>query len=191
MSLAAQFAEARRQWGANARLRVAVGLAGGLVALYLVMVLFDWRAALADRYAERAEYMVRLRALARQPEWLGRAQEAARLRKGLEASISTAPSLGLARAEVQTWARSRAAAAGGQVQIASAEPAEVDGRAGLWRIPVTLTGTAAPQQVIQLIQVVEKSPTLAVVEQAMILNRENRTFSLTVVFHYRITGGSP
>jgi hypothetical protein len=190
MSLGQQIADIRRQWAANPRLRTAVGLAGALVALWVVLVLFDWRDALAERYRERSAYMGRLRSLAGQPEWLARSQEAARLRKGLEATIPTAASLGLARAEVQAWARERATATGGQVQIASAEPSEVDGRPGLWRIPVTLTGSAAPQQVIQLMQTVEKSPTLSVVEQAMLLNRENRTFSLTVVFHYRIEGGS-
>lgn len=190
MSIASQLAEIRRQWAANARLRVAVGLAAALVGLYVALVLFDWRDALADRYRDRSAYMARLRGLAGQPEWVARAQEAERLRKGLEAAIATSASLGLARAEVQNWARERAAATGGQVQIASAEPAEVEGRPGLWRIPVTLTGTASPQQVVQLMQAVERSPTLAVVEQAMILNRENRTFSLTVVFHYRVTGGA-
>ena len=188
MSLSSQIADARRQWHANPRLRLAVVVAGGLVALYAVLVLFDWRDGLATRYRERSEYMGRLRALAGQPEWLARSQDAARLRKGLEAGIGTAATLGLARAEVQSWARERAAATGGQVQISSPEPAEVDGQPGIWRVPVTLSGNAAPYQVLQLMQTVEKSPTLAVVQQAMLLNRENRTFSLTVVFHYRIAG---
>lgn len=190
MSLSAQLADVRRQWSTNPRLRLAVSAAAGLVALYAVLVLFDWRDELATRYQERSAYMARLRALAGQPEWLARSQDAARLRKALEAGIGTAATLGLARAEVQSWARERAAATGGDVQVASPEPVEVDGQPGVWRVPVTLTGTAAPQQVVQLMQTVEKSPTLAVIQQSMLLNRENRTFSLTVVFHYRIAGGA-
>jgi hypothetical protein len=186
MNLSMQLAGISRQWQANVRLRIAVGLAGLLVGLWLLLVFRDWRDALAEGYRTRSEYMQRLRSLAAQPEWLRRAQAAERMRKGLDATIASAPSLGLAQAEVQSWARERAAALGGQVQIAGAPPAEVEAGGGLWRIPVTLSGAAAPQQVVQLMQTVETSPTLAVIQEASLLNRENRTFSMTVVFHYRI-----
>jgi hypothetical protein len=188
MSLPAPLADALQQWNANPRLRFAVGIAGALVALYLVLVIADWRDGLRAEYQERSAYMQKLRGLAGQPEWLEHAQAAARLRKGLEAGIAKASTLGIAQAEVQGWARERAAGLGGQVQITSPAPAEVDGDPGLWRVPVTLAGTASPQQLVQLMHTVEKAPTLAVIEEVTLLNRENRTFSITVAFHYRVPG---
>lgn len=179
-----------RQFRSNPRLGIAAVLIAMLLAAYLLLALIDLRGRLASDYAERVAEMRSLRALARQPEWLERAQSAARLRKGLQAQIGHAATAGIAEAEVQAWARDRAAAVGGQVQIATQPPAEVEGNPGLWRVPVVLSGAADPAQVVQLMQAIESSSRLAVIEQSSVLNRENRTFSLTVVFFYRIGGGS-
>ena len=179
-----------RQLRANPRLRLAMIAVGALLAVYGVLALVDLRARVAASYASRVEYMRTLRSLAEQPEWLERAQAAARLRKGLEAQLGRAATTGIAQAEVQSWARERAAAVGGQTQINAQAPAEVEGQPGLWRIPVVLSGSAQPLQVVQLMQIIESAPRLAVIEQANLLNRENRTFSLTVVFFYRIEGGA-
>ncbi|GAB6195018.1 hypothetical protein [Lysobacter xanthus] len=179
-----------RQLRANPRLRVAVALIGLLVGVYALLALVDLRAHVAADYAERVADMRSLRALAGQPEWLDRAQAASRLRKGLEAQIGQVATVGIAEAEVQAWARDRAAAVGGQAQVSAQAPAEVEGTAGLWRVPVVVSGTADPAQVVQLMHAIDSSARLAVVEQASVLNRENRTFSLTVAFYYRIQGAS-
>lgn len=189
-ALQRQLADVARQWRANARLRTWTLVAAGIVGVYVFLVLSDWRMALAREHSERAVYMRKLRTLAGEPEWLERAQAASRLRKALEAQVSRAGTLGIAQAEVQGWARERVAALGGQAQVAAQAPAEVEGQPGLWRVPVVISGTAAPDQVLQLAQLVEQSQALAVVEQSTILNRENRTFSLTVVFYYRVEGGA-
>ena len=188
MSLPRPLADALQQWNANARLRLGVGVVGAILGFYLVLVAADWRDALRAEYQTRGAYMQKLRDLAMQPEWLERAQAAARLRKGLEAGIASAATVGMAQAEVQGWARERAAALGGQTQIASPAPAEVEAEPGLWRIPVTLSGAASAQQVVQLMYAIEKAPTLAVIEEATLVHRENDTFSITAVFHYRVTG---
>lgn len=184
----AWWADARRQWREQPRLRAGILFAVGLVAAYLLLMLNDWRVAAGDEYRQRSAYMQKLRGLAEQPEWLDRAQAAARTRKALDAQIGSASTLGIAQAEVQAWARERAAALGGQVRITGRPAAEVEQLPGVWRVPITLSGTTAPQQVLQLMQQVEQSPTLAVIEEATLLNRENRTFSVTVAFVYRIGG---
>ena len=189
-ALRRSFDDMARQLRANPRLRLAVIAIGVLLAVYGGLALVDLRARMASSYASRVEYMRTLRSLAGQPEWLERAQAAARLRKGLEAQLGQAATTGIAQAEVQSWARERAAAVGGQTQINAQAAAEVDGQPGLWRIPVVLSGSAQPLQVVQLMQTIESAPRLAVIEQANLLNRENRTFSLTVVFFYRIEGGA-
>lgn len=189
-ALRGQLAGVAQQWRANPRLRAGVYAALAIVGVYGFLVLSDWRMALAREYSERAVYMRKLRALAAEPEWLERAQETARLRKALEAQLSQARTLGIAQAEVQGWARERVAALGGQAQVVAQAPAEVEGQPGLWRVPVVISGAASPDQVVQLIQLVERSQALAVVEQSTVLNRENRTFSLTVVFFYLVEGAS-
>lgn len=189
-ALRGQLAGVAQQWRANPRLRAGVYAALAIVGVYAFLVLSDWRMALAREYSERAVYMRKLRALAAEPEWLERAQETARLRKALEAQLSQARTLGIAQAEVQGWARERVAALGGQAQVVAQAPAEVEGQPGLWRVPVVISGAASADQVVQLIQLVERSQALAVVEQSTLLNRENRTFSLTVVFFYLVEGAS-
>jgi len=189
-ALARAIDDVRRQLRANPRLQIASALIAALVGTYGLLGLVDLRARVADSYADRVGEMRALRTLARQPEWLERAQAAARLRKGLEAQIGHATTVGIAEAEVQAWARERAAATGGQIQIAPQATVEVEAQPGLWRVPVVMSGAAEPMQVVQLMQTIETSARLAVVEQASLLNRENRTFSVTVVFYYRIDGAA-
>ena len=179
-------ANARREWAGNRRLRMGVAAIGAILALYVFLVLQDWRAALAGEYADRTEHLYKMKSLAGQDEWLGRAQAARAIRDRLEAEIPEVATVGLAQAGVQGWIRDAAAAFGDDVRVQTQAPAESD-IAGVWRIPVVITGSADPVRVIQLIRRIEGRPTLSVIEEALVVNRENRTFSLTVVSFFRIT----
>lgn len=51
-----------------------------------------------------------------------------------------------------------------------------------------LSGDTGPARTLDLIQQIERRSVLTVIEQAMLLNRENKAFSLTVVAYVRVRG---
>lgn len=178
----------RQEVAQNRRLRIGGVAIAAILVLYGFLVLRDWRSDLHDRYVERRQYLRKVRALAGQNEWPVHALEAARVRKALEAQIPEAGSQGLAQAGALTWARQLAAVHGAAVQVQSQSAQAVDGSPGLWRVPVTLSGSLPPRAVLNLMQQIEKRPALSVIEQSLLLNRENKTFELTVVSYVRIAG---
>lgn len=184
--VAAAWAGGRRELAGNPRLRLGLFVIAGILALYLWLLLRDGQAALAQEYRAERQRLARIVSLAGQEHWLARAEAARTLREALEAEIPSADTLGLAQASVQSWARDLGAAAGAEVRVQTEAPARVRSGENLWRIPVNLSGALEPRQVLQLIQRIERQPNLTTIEQALILSRDNRTFSLTVVAFYRI-----
>lgn len=184
-SLAELWQQAQHELAGNPRLRIGVLAIAAIVSLYGWLVLLDWRDAAAREYAAQRQRLEKIQALAGQDVWLERATQAAELRAALEAQLPEADTLGLAQASVQSWARDLAAVHGDQVRIRGETPVQVPGSA-LWRIPVTISGSLAAGSVLQLIQRIEQHSQLITIEQSSILNRANRTFSLTVVAFYRI-----
>lgn len=182
---------ARQDFSQNPRLRIGVVVIAAILALYAFLVLRDWRTDLHDNYVERRQHLRKINALAGQNAWPARAEAMSRLRKSLEAQIPAATSQGLAQAGAQTWLRDLTAVyAAGAVQVQAKPPQAVEGQAGLWRIPIVISGALPPTAVLNIIQQVEKRSSLSVIEQSMILNRENKTFELTVVSYARVAGGS-
>lgn len=185
-ALAAQVARLRQELARNVRLRVGVAVIGAILALYAVLVLRDWRAELHERYVERREYLRKVRGLAGQRVWQARAQEMAAARKALEAAVPSAASPGLAQAMAQGWIREQVAPFGAAVQVQSRPVERVDGEPGIVRIPTVVSGSLNPRSVVNLLQQIERRSALTVVEEALIRNRENRTFQLTVVSYVRV-----
>lgn len=184
--LTAMLEQARREWAGNRRLRLGGIAIAAILAFYLLLVLRDWQAALQVQYADRTEHLQKMQALAGQEVWIGRAQEAQSLRKGLEAEIPEIDTLGLAQAGLQTWMRDLNGTFGGTLQIQNQASQQVEGQPGVWRVPVVLSGPGEPRRVIQLIGQIEGRKSLTVIDAATMLNRDNHTFSLTVVSLFRI-----
>jgi hypothetical protein len=180
--------QVRQELAKNARLRLGLIVIAVILAFYSALLLMDWRTALHAHYVERMQYLHKLREMANQNEWPARAEAAARLRKALEAEIPEVASLGLAQAGAQTWARGLAGVQGGAIQLQTQEPQVVEGQPGLMRVPIVLSGALPPRVVLNIIQQIEKRGSLAVIEEAMLLNRENQTFQLTVVSYVRVAG---
>ena len=181
---------ARQDFSQNPRLRIGVVVIAAILALYAFLVLRDWRADLHDNYVERRQHLHKINALAGQNAWPARAEAMSRLRKSLEAQIPAATSQGLAQAGAQTWLRDLTAVHAGAVQVLAQPPQAGEGQAGLWRIPIVISGALPPRAVLNIIQQVEKRSSLSVIEESMILNRENKTIELTVVSYARVAGGS-
>lgn len=172
---------------ASRRLQAGLAAIGLILAVYVFLVLFDLRATQAGEYSQQTEQLAKMQALAGQDAWVGRAQSVARARAGLDAEIPRVETVGVAQAQLMTWVRDLSQASGGQsVQIQSQEPQRVAEDMDLWRIPVVISGAASPNQVMQMIQQAERRSVLTVVDQALIINRENNTYSLTLVAFARI-----
>ncbi len=181
-------AQVQQELAKNPRLRLGLAVIGVILAVYSALLLIDLRGRLHEHYVERRQYLQKLRQMASQDEWPLRAVSAAQMRKALEAEIPEVASIGLAQAGAQTWARDMAAVHGSAVQVQAQEPQEVEDQPGLMRVPITLSGALPPKAVLNIIQQVEKRGSLAVIEQAMLLNRENQTFQLTVVSYVHVAG---
>lgn len=181
-------AQVRQELARNPRLRLGLVVIAAILAFYSALLLVDWRADLHEQYVERRQYLRKLREMASQDEWPARAEAAARVRKALEAEIPEVASPGLAQAGAQSWARDMAAVHGGAMQVQTQAPQAVEEQPGLLRVPIVISGALPPRAVLNIIQQIEKHGSLAVIEQAMLLNRENQTFQLTVVSYVRVTG---
>lgn len=185
-ALAPALANARRELAANPRLRYGVLAIAAILVLYLFLVLQDWQSSLAERHATRSGYLAKMQALAGQEVWIQRAAAVARTRAALEAEIPEMATLGLAQASAQGWLRDAVVAFGQDTQVQAQTPARIGQDSDIWRVPVVISGRLEPARFIQLLRQIESRPTLAVIEQATVINRQNRTFSLTVVSYYRI-----
>jgi hypothetical protein len=185
-ALSAALTQARKEFAENPRLRIGAWAIAAIAVFYLWLVLADWRAQMQKDYAAQSQQLQKIRSLAGQDEWLQRAERARALREALQAQIPEVATLGLAQASVQTLARNLAAASGNAIRIQAEAPAPVPGSEGLWRVPVVISGGLGAEQVLQLVRRIESERNLVAIEQAMILNRENRTFSLTVVVFFRV-----
>lgn len=187
----AALADVRRQWADNPRLRLGVAVIALIVVVYLFLVLQDWRTALATEYASRTEHLYKMRALAGQDAWVERARSTAEVRRALEAEMPDAATPGLAQANVQGWVRDVVAAYGEEgVTVQVHDAVAVDGHADVWRVPVNINGTLRSGRYLDLVAAIERRNTLAIIEQARVLDRENETFSLTVVAYFRIAPGN-
>lgn len=176
---------------ANRRLQAGLALIALILVGYLVLVLLELRKAQEDAYVQRREQLQKMRTLAGQDAWIGRAQAVARVRRGLAAEIPEFETVGVAQAQLMSWIRDMAQSFGGSaVQIQSQTPQEVPGEPGLWKIPVVLSGEAPPGRAADMMQQVERRSVLTVIEQALMINRENRMYSLTVVSYVRIRGAA-
>ncbi|SJZ90050.1 hypothetical protein [Novilysobacter spongiicola] len=189
MSAATAWSSARDEWSRNARLRWGVGVIALVIGVWVFLVLRDWRDALAEEYLDRHAYLVKMQSLVGQDEWLERAEAAARIRAALEAEIPLADTIGIAQATVQTWARDLVAASGAELQVQAQAAQEVEGHPGLFRVPVVISGGLQAPKVMELIRQVESYGSLAVIEESLIMNRQNETFSLTVVAYFQVQEG--
>ena len=179
-------ANARREWAANRRLRIGVMAIAAILAVYVFLVMRDWRATLEQDYAVRTERLYKMKALAGQPQWLARAQAAAKVRAALEAQLPEVATSGLAQASVQGWIREATSGMGEDLRIQAGQPEAVEGQPGIWRVPVTISGPLDSQRYLDLIGRIESRATLSVVEEATLINRNAQNFSLTVVSYFRI-----
>lgn len=179
--------QVREEWRSNPRLRWGVAAVAVIAALYLMLVLADWRRDLHAQYQQRTLQLYKMAALAGQEQWSVRAQSAQNLEKSLQAEIPRAATIGLAQAEVQATIRQLLNAFGPTLSSDARPPVQVRARPGLWRIPVTIRGLVGRAQLMEILRRIESSDRLLVIDDfqlAFVQGQPNIT--LTAVAYYRV-----
>lgn len=183
----ARIRQVREEWRSNARLRLGVAAVAVIAALYLLLVLVDWRRDLHQQYQQRTLQLYKMAALAGQEQWSLRAQTAQNLEKSLQAEIPRAATIGLAQAEVQATIRQVLNAFGPKLSSDARPPVQVRAQPGLWRIPVTIRGLVGQAQLMEILRRIESSDRLVVIDDfqlAFVQGQSNIT--LTAVAYYRV-----
>jgi len=182
----------REEWSSNPRLRWGAVVAIAIAFLYLCLVLVDWRRDLHDQYQQRTLQLYKMTALAGQEQWLLRAQAAQSVEKALQAEVPDAATIGLAQAEVQTFARQLINAFGRRLGSDARPPSEVTGQPGLWRVPVTLRGLVGQPQMMEILRRVEDSDRLMVIDEfSFTFVKGVPNMSMTLVAYYRVNPAAP
>ena len=185
--LAPRLHKLREEVRGNPRLRWGGLAIIAILFVYLVLVLSDWRHDLHRQYQQRTTELYKMALLAGQDQWTLRASEAGSLRRALEAEIPVASSVGIAQAEMQDLVRGIKSAFGSELNASTQAAAQVAGRPGLWRIPVTVNGAIQPRMLLDLLRSIENSPKLVTVEQCSFTVQQNRpVVAMTLVAYYRI-----
>ena len=186
-ALASQWQQARAEWNANPRLRWGALAIAVILFLYLCMLLVEWRADLQQRYQQRSLQLYKVAALTGQDQWLLRAESASTVQKALQAEIPRASSIGLAQAEVQTTIRQLLTAFGPKLSTDARPPAQVTGQPGVWRLPVTIRGVLTQAQLTSILNRVESSDRLVVIDELTIGFVERMpNITMTITAYYRV-----
>lgn len=176
----------RAEWSTNRRLRIGTIVIAGILALYAALVLNDWRRALAEDYRERSLQLYKVAALAGQTQWPVRAQDAANIRRALQARIPAASSTGLAQAEMQSWMNQLLRGFGQRLTTESEPPTRVAASKDIWKIPMAVRGPLSAAQLVEMLNKIEGAERMFVVEQITIDTQPRPTVNMTVSAYYRI-----
>jgi hypothetical protein len=146
MSLAPRLQRLLAEIRGNSRLRLGLLAIGGILCLYLGLLLQEQAERAEVEQARLAARVARERAAAAEAEWLQRAEAARALRSEAEARLWQAGSLGLAQAVLRDWLEQAAQQAGlAKLQLAVAgqeqQGEKDDGgvSAGLWKAGARLS----------------------------------------------------
>jgi hypothetical protein len=172
----------------NARLRLGIWLASGIVLLYLVLVVSDLRAATREQSGQLAARLARLERVADQGDWQAYAEEARARLVNLEQGLWNSSSRGLAQAEFESWVLGRAEESGLQRLKARTEnPVAVDEMSGFWMVSTELEADFKPGPLYLFLRRVETNAELVVVSRLDAAGgRRSSRASMTLRAYYRI-----
>ncbi len=166
---ASAFAPLREEWDKNPRLRLGAWLVIGIILMYCVLVLADWKQAVVNEYDQLESDLDKLLAPDSREDWVAR-QESARLRrKQVEERFWKADSRGKAKAMVQTWAESVAKETGltnARIQVDNAT--DISHFPGYWQVVVTIESLEQPKKLPDLLKRIETNPQAVVFEKVFV-----------------------
>ena len=178
-----------QQFRANPRLLLAIPLIAVLVMLMCWQALDAARVQAQKQSIESEVNLRRIRGLQGQDVWIGRAQQARRIRQQLEAELPLTRTSGLAQAAVQSWLTGIAQAttsAPDKVRVSIESAAVVEELPQVLRVRASVSGAAPANQAINMIRQIEQSKNLVFIETVNIRSDQNNLFSLTVNAYYRL-----
>ena len=185
--LSRRFRRVREEWAANPRLRWGAVAIVGIIFVYAVLVLMDWRSSLQETYRERSLQLYKVAALAGQDEWILRADSAKAVQKSLQAEIPAVGSIGLAQADAQSRVRQVLNAFGPKLSAEARPPAQVAGQPGVWRLPVSIRGPVTQAQLVGILWRIESSDRLMVIDEVTITFVERvPNVAMTTTAYYRV-----
>lgn len=189
--IARWLAAARAELARNPRLRLGVVLIGALLLIYQLTGLSTTRNRLHADYATQLVRLQRVQDISKEDGWDRRASNIHTIRKGLEAEIPDADTVGLAQATVQGWLRDRLTSVGPKLSITMGTPVLVNDQQPYWKIPAQVSGMVRPAQALELIRQIESRKELTVIESIRLTTGSNPSLALDVASYYRVNRRGP
>ncbi len=178
------------EWQQNPRFRLGGWLILFIMLAYLLMLLSDWEKGFSAEYRESAERLARLELLARQKEWIERADAAKAISVQMEGRFWKANSRGLAQAQVQIWLDNLLKNKDIQDARTQVEPVrEMTEYEGIWQVAFRIEAPFEPYKLADLLRTVEGSEQIVTVEQADAVYNKNPRVTLVFKAYFQASSG--
>lgn len=184
--IAPWLAAARAELARNPRLRLGIVLVGALLMIYQLTGLSATRDHLSADYATQWVRLQRVQNISKEDGWDRRASDIHTIRKGLEAEIPDADTVGLAQATVQGWLRDTTNSVGPKLSITMGTPVQVNDAQPYWKVPAQIGGMVRPAQALQLIRQIESRKELMVIQSIRLTTGSSPSIALEVASYYRV-----
>ena len=187
-AFAKQWGDVRKQIGDNPRLKWALLLVAVLLLTYTAQLTTQLVRSLQQKSIDAELELRRIRSLRGQNIWIERAKQTDTLLKALSAELPSVSTAGQAQANLQSWLKSvidtLPNGQDGRFSVDSAMPMEQ--MADVIKVHATVSVPATPQQMINLLNKMEGSRNLLVIETISVRGDKNGSNTLSIVAYYRL-----
>lgn len=181
---------ARAELARNPRLRIGIVVIGALLLIYQLTGLSVMRERLRTDYATQLVRLARVQHISKEDGWDRKASDIHAVRKGLEAEIPDADTVGLAQATFQGWLRDTTNNVGPKLSITMGTPVQVDEKQPYWKVPAQIAGMVQPAQAMELIRQIESRKDLIVIQNIRLTTGSSPSIALEVASYYRVNRGA-
>lgn len=178
------------EWQQNLRFRSGGWIILFIILTYLLMLLSDWGKNFSTAYRESAERLEKLELLARQKEWIERADSAKTVAVQMEGRFWKANSRGLAQAQVQTWLDNLLKNKDIRDARTQVEPVrEMAEYEGIWQVAFRIEALFEPRKLAELLRTAEGSEQIVTVEQLDAVYNKSPRFTLVLKAYFQASSG--
>jgi len=178
------------EWQQNPRFRLGGWIILFIMLAYLLMLLSDWEKGFSTEYRESADRLERLELLARQKEWIERADAAKAISVQMEGRFWKTTSRGLAQAQVQSWLDNLLKNKDIQDARTQVEPVrEMTEYEGIWQVAFRIEAAFEPRKLAELLRTAEGSEQIVTVEQLDAVYNKNPRLTLVLKAYFQANSG--